>query len=278
MKRTKEGHTNFFVDESGDPIFYDGRGNLIIGTDSSPILILGFIETQTPHLLRQEILTLQQKVIADGYLQKIPSINKTAIAFHANKDAPEVRYLFYSLIRQLDFKAQFIVARKIEKVFRNSFAASQYKFYDHLATKLFQNVLHRYQHNHIYFAQRGSRRRQKPLENAILQAKEWFEEKNNAISSTFEVQAQSPKGEPCLSIIDYLNWAIYRAYTKGEMRYFEFVSDKVSLVTDLYDSKECRHNRYPRKNPFDISKVTPLMLGSSIETHGMKSRLSQSEE
>ncbi|MCP9496492.1 MAG: DUF3800 domain-containing protein [Pyrinomonadaceae bacterium MAG19_C2-C3] len=260
MKKTKDGHSSFFVDESGDPTFYDARGNLIVGAGSSPILILGFIETQTPRVLRQAVLDLQRQIINDDYLRSIPSVRKTATAFHAKDDTPEVRYLFYKLIKQLEFKTHFIVARKIEKVFRNSFEANENKFYDHLAAKLFKNVLHRHSHNHVYFAERGSRTRQKPLETAIRQAKEWFDEKtqNDNLSSIHDVQAQSPKGEPCLSVIDYMNWAVYRAYTKGEMRYFNFVSDKVSLLVDLYDSKPCRHNYYGRKNVFDICKVTPL--------------------
>lgn len=260
VKKTKDGHSYFFVDESGDPTFYDARGNLIVGAGSSPVLILGFIETQTPRVLRQAILELQQHVITDDYLRRIPSIRKTATAFHAKDDTPEVRYLFYKLIKQLDFKTHFIVARKVEKIFRNSFGASENKFYDHLAAKLFRNVLHRHSHNHIYFAERGSRTRQKPLETAIRQAKDWFDEKTQSddLSSIYDVQAQSPKGEPCLSVIDYMNWAVYRAYTKREMRYFDFVRDKVSLLVDLYDSKPYRDNHYGRKNGFDIGKVTPL--------------------
>lgn len=267
MKKAKDCHSYFFVDESGDPTFYDKRGNLIVGDEGcSDILILGFIETPNPHSLRQAILKLQAEVINDEYLQKIPSLKKTAVSFHANKDAPEVRYLFYKLIKELDFKAQFVVARKIEKVFRNNFNGNEKKFYDHLISKLFRNVLHRHDKNYIYFSKRGSSLRQEPLEKAIGQAKEWFEEQNQTVHSAIDIQPQSPKGEPCLSIIDYMNWAVYRAYTKGEMRYYDFIADKVSLLVDLYDKKQpCRQNYYHRRNPFHINKITPLQLGSFTE-------------
>lgn len=128
-----EGATYFFVDESGDPVFYDAKGNLIVGQPGcSPLLILGFIETQAPRALRRAVLDLQQEVCNEPYFKSIPSLAKTAIAFHAKDDAPEIRYLFYKRIRELDFKAQFIVARKIEKVFRNDFNADENQFYDHL--------------------------------------------------------------------------------------------------------------------------------------------------
>jgi hypothetical protein len=69
---------------------------------------------------------------------------------------------------------------------------------------------------------------------------------------------QTPVGEPCLQIIDYLNWAVYRAFTRGEMRYFEMIRSKVSLVVDLYDQKKYPENWYTHKNPFDATKISPL--------------------
>jgi hypothetical protein len=126
-------------------------------------------------------------------------------------------------------------------------------------TKLFRNVLHRYRNNYVYFSERGSRKRQEPLSLAIAKAKQSFEETHKkCFDVKLDVQAQSPKGEPCLSIIDYMNWAVYRAYTRGEMRYFDFVKDKVSLLIDLYDWESHPRNTYYRKNPFDIRKATPL--------------------
>ena len=168
MKEPQSGTNWFFVDESGDPTFYDRHGNLIVGQEGcSQILILGFVETQNPQPIRRAMLNLQQEVINDPYFADIPSLQKTTLAFHAKDDVREIRYRVFKLLATLEFKAQFVVARKIERVFRNNFQANETLFYDHLVTHLFQNVLHRYQHNTIYFAKRGSRDRQVPLVNAI---------------------------------------------------------------------------------------------------------------
>jgi len=219
--------------------------------------------------MRKSILELQQEVCNDPYFKRIPSIAKTAVAFHATDDAPEIRYLFYRLIRDLDFTAQFVVARKIEKVFRNDFRANENRFYDHLVTKSFRDVLHRYRHNYITFAVRGSRDRQQPFSAAIFKAKEIFEGEHGKVDTTITVQPQSPKGEPCLSVIDYVSWALQRAYTKREMRYYEYIGDKVRFIRDLYDTQNYPNNRYYHKhiggkhrrnkdNLFDINKTTPL--------------------
>lgn len=260
MKKPLPGTAWFFVDESGDPTFYDRQGNLIVGqAGCSPILILGLVEVQTPEPAREAVLQLQQEVVRDPYFQDFPSLRRTAIAFHAKDDVPEIRYRFFKLLSTLEFSAQFVVARKIERVFRNSFEAREEAFYDHLVSRLFESALHRHQHNQIYFAKRGSRTRQAPLASAIRNGITRFEEKwSRPVNTTFAVQAQTPQGEPCLSIVDYMNWAVYRAFTRGEMRYFRVVEDKISLLVDLYDTANYPRNWYTRRNPFDTKKITPL--------------------
>lgn len=266
MKKTQEGESYFFLDESGDPVFYDAKGNLIVGQPGcSPLLIIGFIETQDPVPLRQAVLDLQQEVCNDPYFKHIPSLARTAIAFHAKDDAPEIRYLFYKLIRELDFTAQFVVARKIEKIFRNDFRADENRYYNHFVSKAFKDVLHRYRFNYITFAVRGSRARQRPFLRAILQAKDVFEDEHGKVDASITVQPQAPSGEPCLSIIDYVSWALQRAYIKREMRYYDYIGDKVRLIRDLYDDINYPNNRYFHKgrrrnkeNLFHINKATPL--------------------
>jgi len=260
MKEPIEKTKYYFVDESGDPIFYDGYGNLIVGEKGcSPILILGFIETTDPHAMRIALMDLHEQIAADDYLKDIPSIIKTNFAFHAKDDVPEVRQLVFKLIQTLDFKAQFVVARKIERVFRNSFHAKEGVFYDYLVSRLFQNVLHRYKKNHIYFSQRGTRLRQAQFEQAILRGVYQFEEKwNKKVQTEIKIAPQTIVGEPCLQVIDYMEWAVYRAFVRQEMRFYRFVQEKVSLLVDLYDNEKYPGNWYNSDNQFDIKKASPL--------------------
>lgn len=260
MKKAKAESNWFFVDESGDPTFYDKQGNYIVGqAGCSSLLVLGFIETQDPTSIRRAVLDLRQTIITDPYHQGFPSIAKTAVAFHAKDDRPEVRFQFFKLITKLDFTAQFVVARKVERVFRNRFNTKESEFYDYLVSCLFQNVMHRYTHNQIYFAKRGSRERQFPLSNAIRSGIERFETKmNQPIHTSYQVFAQQPSREPCLSVTDYMLWAVQRAYVYGEMQYYKTVEEKVSFLVDLYDEEKRPNNRYNRKNRFDIKKATPL--------------------
>jgi hypothetical protein len=60
-----------------------------------------------------------------------------------------------------------------------------------------------------------------------------------------------------LTVIDYMNWAIYRVFVKREMRYYNFVRDKVSFVWDIYDTTYPT-NFYNKANELDVKKISLL--------------------
>lgn len=260
MKKKVEKTTYFFVDESGDPTFYDRDGKLIVGNEGiSKILILGFIKTEDPKSIRHALIALQNQLSNDEYLQGIPSLEKSLVAFHAKDDCAEVKQAVYKTIVNLEFSAELIVARKIENIFKKMHHRKEAEFYDDLVAKLFQNKLHMSSLNEVYFAVRGSRLRQKPLKEAIGKAVAGFEKKwKIKINSKINVYPQRPSGEPCLQVIDYINWVIQRAYVKGDMRFFKFIEEKISYLVDIYDTKKYPKNFYSRKNKFDVSKISPL--------------------
>jgi hypothetical protein len=256
------GTNYYFVDESGDPIFYNRDGSLIVGHQGcSKILIMGFVETREPNTLRKALSEVRDEILNDPYFAGIPSIEKSRLYFHAKDDCPEVRLLVFKKLQSLEFKSQFIVSRKIEQVFRRRFDGKENKYYDHLITELFKNVLHRYETSRIYFSARGSSTRQKPIEQAIEKAIGSFEEKwkiSIAPRINISLSAQSLTGEPCLQVIDYMNWAIYRAFINGEMRFFKTVESKISFLLDIYDTANYPKNYYNRDNPFDCKKISPI--------------------
>lgn len=260
MSNPKNRRQYFFVDESGDPTFFNKKGEVIIGSNGcSPILLLGFIKTDAPHELRQKILSLHKEIAADEYLKAIPSITKTNITFHAKDDVPEVREKVLKVLKKLPFKSEFVVARKRLDVFTKRHKREEDVFYNELITRLFENQLHKTD-NIIYFAKRGNKNKQHHLENAIQTALINFEGKySKQVDTKTKVFIQIPSDEPCLQVIDYLNWIVQRAFIRGEMRFFDFLKEKISLIVDIYDFDKYPDNFYnKRNNPFDVTKLTPI--------------------
>jgi len=73
---------------------------------------------------------------------------------------------------------------------------------------------------------------------------------------------QSPIEEPLLNVADYFCWAIQRVFERGEIRFYEFLIDKISLVIDLYDREkwEGSRNYYTKNNPLTAqNKISPLL-------------------
>ena len=249
----------FFVDESGDTTFYNKKGASILGQEGcSPLLIIGFIQACNPKLLREKILTLHKEIAGDAYLQNIPSLRKTKIAFHAKDDVPEVREKVFKLIKTLEFKAEFVVARKRLDIFAKRHERNEDIFYNEIISRLFERKLHLHD-NVIYFEKRGNKLKQHHLAHAIKVAILNFEGKySKKVETDTQIYVQIPSDEPCLQIIDYINWSIQRAYIKSDMRYFNFIKEKISLIIDLYDFDKYPGNFYNRKNVFDIKKISPL--------------------
>jgi len=257
----------YFVDESGDPTFFDAKGNCIVGTEGcSPILILGFIKTEKPEEIRRALSTLTKEIKNDDYLKTIPSVKKSSVGFHAKDDCPEVREKVFKLLKILPFKCQFIVARKRLDVFTRRHQKNENIFYNEIITRLLENKLHK-SDCVIYFSKRGNQLKQIHLDNAIRSAILNFEGKTNKkVETGTKLFIQVPTTEPCLQVVDYMNWAVYRAFTKKDDRYLSFLQEKISFICDIYDLKKYPNNFYSKMNPFALNKISPLELGDESRT------------
>lgn len=152
-----------------------------------------------------------------------------------------------------------MVARKLENIFKSRHRSSENVFYDDLISKLFENQLHKSLETNIYFSTRGNRIRTENLSNAIQTAKLTFENKwNTKVESTLNIFSQSAVGEPCLQVVDYMNWSVQRLFIKGEERYFKFVEEKISLIVDIYDFDKYPKNYYNRRNKLQVKRISPL--------------------
>lgn len=272
MKKLKAGSCSYYVDESGDPTFYDRSGNILLGKEGcSSHLILGFVQIPNPSHIRTSILKCQNDVLRNPEFQHISSLKKTAKTFHAKDDHSDVRHIFFECLLGLDFKSQFVVARKDEQIFQSIYKGNEQFYYDRLVALLFENVLHLHDNNAITFARRYDKERRDPLSVAIKQGTERFEQRCGvSVTASTDIIAQTPLGEPCLWIVDYMLWAVQRVFARNEWQYYEMVEDKVSMLRVLDDQWPSNRTWYNRSHRLSIEKSHPSGARPDDQAHGVK--------
>lgn len=247
-----------FLDEAGDTTFYK-RGKVdIVGTPGvSKVFCLGCVKFKEPLLVvRQRIRGLIQQVETDTYFSEIPSIQKRiadgGFFFHATDDVPEVRKILYDFISTLECSFEVVVARKIPSVFENKHNGRQREFYADLLAHLLKNKLHKEGRLVLNIAQRADSTKHSNLNLALTKAIARSQKNTGHFAKTrvvFDVQPYIK--EPLLCITDYFCWAVQRVFERGEIRYYNFLKDRISLVLDLYDTVNWQGsgNYYTPKRP-----------------------------
>ncbi|TET32912.1 MAG: DUF3800 domain-containing protein [Planctomycetota bacterium] len=263
---TQKTVVKYYVDESGDGVLFDKHGNSLLEKPDRPkCFILGLVQLEVSKSLNKKLRELREFLLGDPYYAGIPSLSpeqkKTALYFHARDDIPEVRERVFRILSETDFKL-FAVVRRMDGVLQevqNSMKqSSTYRYnpndlYDHTVRRLFKDRLHKKDEYKIYFARRGKKDRTRALRTQLEIAKEnfrkqWGIESQSSIT-VIPVYSWQSAG---LQVVDYMLWALQRLYSRGEDRYWNYISDKMSLIIDVDDK---------RKNAYGVyySKTKPLI-------------------
>ncbi len=266
-KKTKEFYHRF-LDEAGDTTFF-GKGKMpIVGTEGvSKAFILGMVKFKEPlEPIREKIRELQNQVINDLYFKDIPSIQKKingkGYFFHATDDIPEVRKIFFEFINSVDLSFEAVVGRKIYEIFSKKHNSKEVEFYADLLSHLLKNKLGIGGKLILNISERGKSTKNKNLHLALKKAEDRFNKKNPnkeaATQVVFNIQTHTK--EPLLNVADYLCWSIQRVFERGEVRYYNYIRDTISLVVDLYDSSRYAGNKHYYKGKNILTSDNKISL------------------
>jgi hypothetical protein len=266
-RKPATGTRHYYVDEGGDSTLFASNGKAIIETPGcSRFFILGLLDVPDPAGLQRAFDDLRSRLVADSYFQAVPSMQahtkKTALAFHAKDDLPEVRKEVFSVLRStsgLGFHA--VVADKyrvLAYVRQQNERNPTYRYhpnelYDYLTRRLFKNLLHKDGGYEIVFSKRGKSDRTAALHQALESARQRFAVQWNVVSSApIQVSAAPPSGHAGLQAVDYFTWALQRLYEKGEDRFLTYIWQAVHLVQDIDDTRKAGYGvYYTHKKPLN---------------------------
>ena len=258
----------YFVDEAGDPTLFSAKGDILVGTEGcSKYFILGKLDVDDPAALCQELSALRAELLADTYFKGVPSMQpterKTAVAFHAKDDLPEVRRAVFQLLTKQNARFYAVVRDKLEVVAyvkqQNqrdpNYHYNENELYDTLVSELFSKFRRMADRMEICFAKRGAKDRTQALRAALEKAGKQFEQDFGfANPCQHEISAGRPATHPCLQAVDYFMWALQRFYERGEERYIELVWPQVGEVHDLDFIENNRRGVFYRKDkPLNVA-------------------------
>ena len=78
----------------------------------------------------------------------------------------------------------------------------------------------------------------KGLEKAVASAA--LKNLNKTPDCKVVFNVQQPTNEPLLNIVDYFCWVVQRVFEKGEIRYYNFIKDKIDFIHDIYDYEKAK--------------------------------------
>lgn len=265
-------HVNhFFVDEAGDLTFFSKRGRIIVGEKGvSNFFMVGVAQIPDPGFVDALLSELRAELLADSYFKGVPSMQpnagKTARAFHACKDAPEVRRDVLARLSQTKAKVFVAIRRKhqLAKQVRAEYERTGRKptlrnLYADLVKRLFRNVLHKADRNLIIFAKQAKWLRREAMALAIERGKANFEAKYGIASDKpTEIRSANPHEHGGLQVVDYYLWALQRMYELGEDRFFDLLRPSYRLIMDLDDTISKPYGEwYTASNPLTLEKMVP---------------------
>lgn len=267
--KNQESTRYYFVDEAGDAILFDGKGRSIIGiTGCSRYFILGLLDVSDPAALTHALLDLRGTLLSDPYFSGVPSMQpkakKTALAFHAKDDLPEVRREVFSLLMKYELRFFAVVRDKrkvLDYVRQRNLADSSYRYhpnelYDYLVRNLFKDRLHKDDEYQICFARRGKADRTEALAAALDAARKKFTEKWGIESTApMIVRPCSSSDEAGLQAADYFLWALQRFYERSEDRFLNLLWPAFRLVHDDDNRRKKYGEYYTQKKPLTLAAL-----------------------
>lgn len=260
-----------FLDESGDTTFYGKGKTVVVGNEGvSKSFIIGMVKFKTQlEPIREKIVQLQNEISNDDYFSDIPSIlkkkSKGGYFFHAKDDLPEVREKFFRLIKSVNCSFEAIVGRKMPELYEKKHEGRESLFYADLLSHLLKNKLLHHEKIVLNIASRGKSTKNANLNTALQMAHERFMKSNpeKEIQTKVVFNVLDQTSEPLLNIADYFCWSIQNVFEKGNLRYYNYLQEKISRVIDLYDiesyGKKDWPNYYGPDNPLTAkNNLSPL--------------------
>jgi len=235
-----------FIDESGKPEVYSAKGvNLVEKGSATKYLILASVRSVDQLLIQQQIMGFKSSLLKDKNLISIFSPAYSLDTFHAQTDYPQVKEKFYNFINTLDIKIDVMVVEK-QKCYE-PLKNKPGKMYGVMAGQLLKNICHQSEKTEIIFSRKDSKwRLRQELEYEVERIRLDYLASHPKIESEFIINYQHNRHytHGGLQVADYVAYAIFQVFEKGNREWHEIIKDKIGKIQDI-----CNKKYFTRSNP-----------------------------
>lgn len=202
-------------------IFIDESGDFNFSKSGTKYYTFTALITKTPCRFHNEIKDLQISILSGAKLSHLGLEyldEHLCEHFHATEDKQPVRDLFFNLISSMNtFKANSIVIQK------NKTNPSLYKpktFYPQFLCSLIDYIFQAYSYSKLCIFVDGCAVNQN---KAIFKKTIATEIRKRDSNASFRIFFPPSAGYCNLQVTDYINWAIYRKWEKGDLRSYDLI-------------------------------------------------------
>ena len=271
-KETPSPVRHYFIDEGGDSTLFSRSGKVLVGTEGcSRFFILGLLDVPDPMVLQRRLDALRMELVNDAYFKGVPSLQpnarKTALAFHAKDDLPEVRRDVFRLLRETEgLRFYAVVADKLsvlEYVRQRNRQEAAYRYrpnelYHSLSRYLLKERVSQHSQYEVIFSKLGKSTKPAALRKLVEAA--WAPvgtQSDMSADTAISVAATTPSAHGGLQAVDYFVWALQRLYERAEERYLAYLWPAVRLVHDMDDTRERGSGtRYTQNKPLTATALS----------------------
>ena len=247
----KPGNLTIFVDESGSPVVYNGRGlDLLAGGQTSNYCVMAAIRTTDPASLRQCI----KACIGHADAKYGTGTGRARVAqLHASDDRPALRQHVCDELAKLPIKAKVIAMDKRMLDPARTWRTDRTLFYNEMAAMLVADSLHLHSSTRLIFSHKNHDGAI-DLNNMIAAVARRWQAQLGGTKVPRPTNAtgdhKKPGQEIGLQAVDYIAWAAFRAFEYKDMTYLNALGPIVSHVWDL-----AHVTHYTRKSPMQTPPV-----------------------
>src|SRR3989344_4440424 len=235
-----------FIDESGKPEVYSAKGtNLVEAGKATKFLVLTAVRCEDQLSIQQQVTDFKASLLRNDDLVKIFSPAYALDNFHAQTDYPQVRERFYKFINGMDIKIDVLVVEKLKCY--EALKRNPAKMYGVMAGQLLKNLLHHSESTEVIFSRKDSKLKlRQELEVEVERIRLGYLEQHPNIKTEVSINYQHNPHytHGGLQIADYVAYAIFQLYEKGDRRYYELIKEKVGKIQDI-----CNKKYFTKSNP-----------------------------